>query len=140
MSYFPSLIAMCWESRVLLLYMAWPLSFSILSLSYVLAVQREYISKILKITEHAIMIIFWSICFAIILGVRWVLYPTLCNSMDCSPPGSSVHGIFQARTPESVAIPLSRGSSKVGTEPESPCCRQIPYHLSHQGSTITGIS
>ena len=25
------------------------------------------------------------------------LYPTLCNPMDCSPPGSSVHGIFQAR-------------------------------------------
>ena len=31
--------------------------------------------------------------------------------MDCSPPGSSVRGIFQARTPERVAIPFSRGSS-----------------------------
>ena len=31
--------------------------------------------------------------------------PTLCNPMDCcSPPGSSVHGIFQARIPERVAI------------------------------------
>ena len=39
------------------------------------------------------------------------LYPTLCNPMDCSPPGSSVHGILQARILEWVAIPFSRGSS-----------------------------
>ena len=39
--------------------------------------------------------------------------PTLCDSMDCSLPGSSVHGIFQARVPEWVAIPCSRGSSLV---------------------------
>ena len=32
------------------------------------------------------------------------LCPTLCNPMDCSPPGSSVHGIFQARILEWVAI------------------------------------
>ena len=32
--------------------------------------------------------------------------------MDCSPPGSSVHGILQARILEWVAIPLSRGSSQ----------------------------
>ena len=30
--------------------------------------------------------------------------PTLCNPMDCSPPCSSVHGIFQARVLEWVAI------------------------------------
>ena len=36
--------------------------------------------------------------------------PTPCNPMDCSPPGSSVHGILQARTLEWVAIPFSRGS------------------------------
>ena len=37
---------------------------------------------------------------------------TLCNPADCSPAGSSVHGIFQARTLEWVAIPFSRGSSQ----------------------------
>ena len=37
--------------------------------------------------------------------------PTLCNPIDCSPPGSSVHGIFQAGILEWVAIPFSRGSS-----------------------------
>ena len=34
---------------------------------------------------------------------------TLCNPMDCSPPGSSVHGILQTRMLEWVAIPFSRG-------------------------------
>ena len=38
--------------------------------------------------------------------------PTLCNPMDCSPPGSSVHGILQARILEWIAIPFSRGSSR----------------------------
>ena len=36
---------------------------------------------------------------------------TLCNPMDCSPPGSSVHGILCARVLEWVALPPSRGSS-----------------------------
>ena len=36
---------------------------------------------------------------------------TLCDPMDCNPPGSSVHGILQARILEWVAIPFSRGSS-----------------------------
>ena len=38
--------------------------------------------------------------------------PTLCNPVDCSPPGSSFHGIFQARILEWVAISFSRGSSR----------------------------
>ena len=36
---------------------------------------------------------------------------SLCNPMDCSPPGLSVHGILQARILEWVAMPFSRGSS-----------------------------
>ena len=36
---------------------------------------------------------------------------TLCDPMDCSPPGSSVHGILQARMLEYVAISSSKGSS-----------------------------
>ena len=38
--------------------------------------------------------------------------PTLCNLRDCSPPGSSIHGILQARILEWVATPSSRGSSR----------------------------
>ena len=40
--------------------------------------------------------------------------------MDCSLPGSSVHGILQARILESVSIPFSRGSSQPRIEPMSP--------------------
>ena len=36
--------------------------------------------------------------------------PTLCDPLDCSPPGSSVHGILQARILEWVVISFSRGS------------------------------
>ena len=38
------------------------------------------------------------------------LYPTLCDLMDCSPPGSSIHGILQARGLEWVGIPFCRSS------------------------------
>ena len=38
---------------------------------------------------------------------------TLCDPMDCSPPGFSVHGIFQARILEWVAIFFSRGPSRL---------------------------
>ena len=43
----------------------------------------------------------------------WVIQscPTLCDLMDCSPPGPSVHRIFQTRILEWVSISFSRGSS-----------------------------
>ena len=46
-------------------------------------------------------------------GRKWSrsVFPTLCDRMDCSLPGSSVHGIFQARILEWVAISFSRRSS-----------------------------
>ena len=59
---------------------------------------------------------FWLGClFVFILNHRCPkslqLCWTLCNPMDCGPPGSSVYGIFQARILEWVAISFSRGSS-----------------------------
>ena len=45
---------------------------------------------------------------------------TLCNLVDCSLPGSSIHGILQARILEWVAISFSRGSSRPRDEPRSP--------------------
>ena len=58
--------------------------------------------------------------------------PTLCDPVDCSPPGSSVHGISQARILEWVAMPSSRGSSPPRDRTHL-CCipcigRQILYH------------
>ena len=57
--------------------------------------------------------------------------PSLCDPMDCSPPGSSVHGILQARILEWVAMPFSRTQE---LNPALLHCRQILYCLSHQGS------
>ena len=45
--------------------------------------------------------------------------PTLCNPMDHIPPGSSVHGILQARILEGLAMPSSKGSSDPGIKPAS---------------------
>ena len=51
--------------------------------------------------------------------------PILCDPIDCSLPGSSVHGILQARILEWVVIPFSRGSSqnKEGCVGIIYCCR-----------------
>ena len=59
-----------------------------------------------------------------VLGVLKVIVaqscPALCDSMDCSPPGSSVHGVLQARILEWVAN-LSPGDlPNSGIEPRSP--------------------
>ena len=57
---------------------------------------------------------------------------THCNPMDCSPPGSSVHGISLARILEWVAISSSRGSSRPRDWTQVSCgsCigRQVLYH------------
>ena len=54
----------------------------------------------------------------------------LCKPMDCSPPGSSVHGIFQVRIPEWVSMPSSRGIFPTqGSYPSLPQCRWILYPL-----------
>ena len=56
----------------------------------------------------------------------------LCNSMDSIPPGSSIHGINQARILEWVVMPSSRGSSW----PRDRTCigRQVLYQECHLGS------
>ena len=46
--------------------------------------------------------------------------PILCDPMDCSPPGSSVHGILQARILEWAAMPSFQGSSDPGIKAKSP--------------------
>ena len=55
----------------------------------------------------------WWVCVCVCMGVCLVAQSclTLCDPMDCSPLGSSVHGIFQARILEWIAISFSRASS-----------------------------
>ena len=47
--------------------------------------------------------------------------PALCDPVDCSPPGSSVHGILQARLWQWVAISSSRGSSQPRDQTQVSC-------------------
>ena len=69
-------------------------------------------------------------------SVSYLLCLTLCATMDCSLPGSSAHGILQARILEWVALPFSRGSSwPRGPNPDLLHCRQILYCLSEQWSS-----
>ena len=64
--------------------------------------------------------------------------PTLCDPMDCSLPGSSVHGLFQARIPEWVAISFSRGSSQPRMEPRSPALQADALPSELLGKLLTG--
>ena len=63
------------------------------------------------------------------------LCPILYNLMDCSLPGSSIHGIFQARKSTGVGCHcLFQGIFPTqGSNPGLPHYRQMLYHLSHQG-------
>ena len=58
----------------------------------------------------------WDISNSTLGGLLFVLVAqsclTLCNPMSCSPPGSSIHGVLQARILEWIAIPFSRRSSQ----------------------------
>ena len=66
------------------------------------------------------------------------LCPTLCGPMDCSPPGSSVHRIFQARILEWVAFSYFRGSSRPREQTCVSCIscfgRQILYYRAPWGA------
>ena len=62
--------------------------------------------------------------------------PTLCDPMLCSPPDSSVHGILPVRVLEWVAMPSSRGSSRLKDRtlvPAAPALQVDSLPLSHQG-------
>ena len=62
---------------------------------------------------------------------------TLCNSMDCSPPGSSVQRSFPGKTTgEGHHSLLPRIFLTQGSNPGLPHCRQILYHLNHWGSPL----
>ena len=81
-------------------------------------------------------------CVCMCVCVCACMYSIVSNSlqpMDCSPPGSSVHGILQARIMERVARPSSRGSSQPRDQTRISCVscigRQILYQLCHLGSS-----
>ena len=83
---------------------------------------------------YCIPIIYIMLCCAKSPQSRW----TLCDPMDWSPPGSSVHDILQARILEWVPMPSSRGSftprDQTHASYVSCTCWQILYHQCHLAS------
>ena len=65
------------------------------------------------------------------------LCPTLSDPMDCSLPGSSIHGIFQAIVLEWIAISFSRGDlPNPGIEPRSPALQMDSLPDEPEGKPI----
>ena len=70
---------------------------------------------------------FASICICLVAQSR----PTLCDPMNCSPPGSSVHGIFQAGILEWAAFPPAGHLPNPGIELASPVFLALAGQLYH---------
>ena len=91
-----------------------------------LGIQHSHLVFLLIILHHRLLegSGYNSLCHAVYpccLSLLWAFLACvlsrfscvrLCNPMDCSPPGSSIHGILQARILEWVAMPSSRGFSQ----------------------------
>ena len=78
-----------------------------------------------------------SMC-CVVLCLVAQLHPTLRNPADCNPPGSSVHGDSPGKNTGVGCHALLQGFFPIqGSNPSLPHCRQILYHLSHQGSPRT---
>ena len=60
----------------------------------------------------------WSFCCRYLVAKSC---PALCDLVDCSPPGSSIHGVLQARMLERVAISFSRGSPRPRDQTQVSC-------------------
>ena len=77
---------------------------------------------------------FGIIC-CVVLSLVAQSCPTLCDTTDCSPPGSSVHEDSPGKNTGVGGRALLQGIFPTqGSNPGLPYCRQILYYLSHQGS------
>ena len=97
-------------------------------------IQNIFVNLFNKFYHHKVMIITEPGLYCLV--AKSCL--TFCDSVDCSPPGSSVHEISQARILEWVAISFSRGSSWPWDRPHvsrvSCFGRQVLYHWATWGS------
>ena len=83
----------------------------------------------------------FSVCRDCVLGLVAQSGPTLCNPMDCSPPGSSVCGDSPGKNTGVSCQALLQGSFPTqGSNPSLPHCRQILHHLSHQGNPTSQVN
>ena len=89
-----------------------------ITVKYLLQCFKEHSQGIENMPSFRMYHMDWPSC-ALFKMLFSLLYSTLCDPMDCSLQGSSVHGILQARILEWVAIPFSRGSPNPEVEPGS---------------------
>ena len=74
-------------------------------------VKKNKIKIKIKKSIYWMYLLYTVLCSSVLcLVAQWC--PTLCDPMDCSPPGSSLHGIFQERILKWVAVPYSRWASQ----------------------------
>ena len=97
-------------------------------------------NKIACMCEWPCNVLLLFIAVVVVLVAR--LCPTLCDPMDCGPPGFSLREIFQARTLEQVTFPSPVDFPDLGIEPTSLyvfCIgRWVLYHWCNLGSPFTG--
>ena len=89
--------------------------------------------------EHWLFLLCVCVCVCVCLCSVAQLCPTLCNPMDCSLPGSSIHEILPARTLEWVAISFSRRSSQLKDQTHisyTPALQVESLLLSDQGNLL----
>ena len=76
---------------------------------------------------------FLVLCCALLSPAQFCL--TLCDSVYCSPPGFSVHGDSPGKNAGAGCHAPLQGILPIqGSDPGLPHCKQILYHLSHEGS------
>ena len=99
-----------------------------------------------QLTRENTVLISCNVTWIRELKIPWRMYAlcilvtqlclTLSDPMDYSLPGFSIHGIFQAKILEQVAIPFSRGSSDPGIKPRSPALQVISLPPEPPGKPI----
>ena len=99
---------LCWESFFHLCLLTCPLSCFAVVVTWFLHLYFLSHSSLNSLTVKVLCSPFTSKEVKVLVTQ---LCLTLCNSLNCSLPGSSVHGILQARILEWVAMPFSKGSS-----------------------------
>ena len=85
---------------------------------------------------YVLVCVCWYVCWCVCAQLCLIL----CDPLDCSPPGSSVHAIFQTRIPEWVAISYSKGfsQSRDQTRVSFSSCRQILITVPPEKPTAQG--
>ena len=106
-----------WEGQFFLISLIWkgvriPLSPTILLIwNFPLSIFPWVVEKLFQSVFSSKIVLWSDYVLETFILMHAELCLTLCKAMDCSLPGSSVHGILQARILEWVATPFSRGSS-----------------------------